>query len=105
MKLYISSHGIGEIIEVPEHVVEKRNYYRKKFLDWLYDPKVKHKYRIEVYEASGKKFVGVRYDAEAFVEWLNKKVLRNTKSAKIVETDLEADIEAWEATGLPYIFF
>lgn len=105
MKLYISSHGLGEVIDVPAHVVEKRNDYRKRFLDWLYNPKVKHKYRVDSVDATGKKFIGLCYGAEAFVEWLNKKVLRNGKSAKVLETDLDTGPEAWEAAGLPYIFF
>ena len=106
MKLYVEVDGTAEVIEVPEHIVVKRDYYKNKFLDWLYNPSIKHKYRVTDYDASGKKFVGMCYGTEAFVEWLNKKVLQKTgEKAAIIETDLVANVECWEENGIPYIFF
>ena len=106
MEMYIEFDLTAEIIDVPEHVIPKRGYYRNKFLDWLYNPRVKHKYRVTAYDASGKMFVGMQYSSEAFVEWLNRKVLRKTgEKATVVATDLEIDEEAWKAAGIPYIFF
>lgn len=106
MRLYVELDGTAEVIEAPEHVVAKRCYYRNKFLDWLYNPRVKHKYRVITYNARGELSVVMCYGAEAFVEWLNKKVLQKRgEKAEIVETDLEADMEGWKEAGIPYIFF
>ena len=82
-----------------------KDYYKSKFLDWLYNPRMKHKYRVEAYDATGKKIVGMCYGAEAFVEWLNKKILwKNGEEASVIATDLEIDEEAWRAADIPYIF-
>lgn len=106
MKLYIALDVTAEVVEVPDQVLVKIDFYKNKFLDWLYNPRVKHKYRVEAHDATGKKFVGMSYGAEAFVEWLNKKVLRGIdEKASVVATDLEIDEEAWIKAGIPYIFF
>ncbi len=104
--MYIEFDVIAEMIDVPEHVIQKKDYYRNKFLDWLYNPRVKHGYRVAAYDAAGKKFVGMCYGAEAFVQWLNEKVLRGTgETATLVATNLDIDEQAWKDAGIPYIFF
>ena len=57
-------------------------------------------------DASGKAFVGLCYDGNALVDWLNRKVLKATgEVAVMVEKDVEIDETLWKAEGIPYIFF
>lgn len=106
MKLYVEIDFYAQVIDVPSHIIEKREYYRNKFLDWIYNPKVKHLYREVSVDASGKFFVGMVYDGYAFVDWLNRKVLKETNEvAVMLEPEIEIDEQHWISEGIPYIFF
>ena len=106
MKLYIELDVYAQIIDVPAHIVEQKDYYRNKFLDWLYNPKVKHNYRVKAVDASGNSFVGLQYDGYAFVDWLNQKVLKRTgETAVMLDPDIEIDENKRSQDKLPYIFF
>lgn len=106
MKLYIEMDVYAQIIDVPAHIVERKDYYRNKFLDWIYNPKTKHNYRMETVDASGNVFVGLCYDGNAFVDWLNRKVLKlNGEVAVMLESDIEIDECFWKSEGMPFIFF
>ena len=106
MKLYVMLDFTAQLIDVPQHVIENKDFYRNKFLDWLYNQKIKHQYRTKALYASGHVFVGMCYDAGAFVEWLNKKVLsKSGDKATIIATNLDIDERAWKDAGIPFIFF
>ena len=106
MKLYVEIDFYAQVIDVPGHIMEKREYYRDKFLDWIYNPKVKHPYREVAVDASGKFFVAMVYDGQAFVDWLNRKVLKGTgETAMMLEPKIEIGDRPWVREGLPYIFF
>ncbi len=106
MKLYVEIDFYAQVIDVPAHIIEKREYYRNKFLDWIYNPKVKHPYREVAVDASGKFFVAMVYDGQAFVDWLNRKVLKGTDEAAVMlEPEIEIGDRPWVEEGLPYIFF
>ena len=72
IKLYIEMEVYTQIVDVPPRIIEKKDDYRNNFLDWLYNPKVKHNYRVKAEDASGNSFVGLQYDRYA----LNQKVLK-----------------------------
>lgn len=98
MKMMIEFDINADIIEVPESVVKDRERLRTRFLKWLYDKSVKHKYWVTF--SNGEK--GVCYRSDAFVEWLNKKVLKgDCVKAEIVAEEVDID----EYKHLPSIFF
>ena len=98
MQMLVEFDVSADIIEVPSFVVEKRKHYRKKFLDWLYNPAVKHSYWVK--SSSGWK--GVCFGTDAFVEWLNKKVLKHSDEKAVV---VQRDVSHENSNNLPSIFF
>ena len=98
MKMMIEFDINADIIEVPESVVKDRELLRRRFLKWLYDKNVRHKYWVT--SSGGEK--GVCYRSDAFVEWLSKKVLKgDLVKAEIVAEEVDID----EYKHLPSIFF
>ena len=67
MRLFVEFDVSADIIDVPRDVLDNREHLRQRFLKWLYDPNVKHKYWTTF---NGHR--GVCYRSDAFVEWLNK---------------------------------
>ena len=101
MKLLIEFDVYSDIVDVPEFVIKDIQKYRNKFLDWLYNPKIKHKYWRIGRDASGRRFKGVCYGSDAFIEWLNAKVLKDSEEkATLVESETEYD-----GNDYPKIFF
>ena len=100
MKLVIEFDCNADIIDVPLSVVEKKEHLKKRFLQWIYNKKNKHKYWISGYDTNGKKYQYLRYRSDAFVEWLNSKVLKNGEQAIILE-EYTSDY----SDDLPVIFF
>lgn len=106
MKLYLELDVYAQIIDVPPRIIEKKDYFRNKFLNWLYNPEVKHNYRVKAVDSSGNPFVGMQYDGYAFIDWLNRKVLKGTgETAVMLEPDIEIDEHRNHSEGLPCIFF
>ena len=101
MKMVIQFDIDADIIEVPEYVVNNRELMKRRFWKWLSDKSIKHKYWITVTDRSGKKYTALRYRSDAFVEWLNKKVLMDSdQKAYIVEEHI------WDyPEDMPSIFF
>lgn len=101
MKMVIQFDLDADIIEVPEFVVENRELMKRRFWKWLSNKSIKHKYWVTAIDGSGKEFTGLRYRGDAFVEWLNKKVL--------VQDDLKAYIVEKHVRDypkdMPSIFF
>ena len=92
MRCFVSNDGYADIIEIPEPVALKIKKYRKQFLEWLYDPSSKHSYRVRVPDGNGSWFYAVVHDTSAFVEWLNKRIIKNKyEPATIVAYNLDAD--------------
>ena len=102
MKMLVEFDVDADIIDVPQYVIDHRQHYRNQFLEWLYDPSVKHKYRRTWKCADGSKFVGMSYRSDAFVEWLNRKL----RKAGDCATVLEQNVSIAENHGIfPSVFF
>ena len=86
MQMLIEFDIDGDIIDVPQRVIEDRELLHRRFLKWLYDKSIKHKYWVKVRSETGT-FYAVQYRSDAFVEWLNKKVLKdcNEKATIVAE--------------------
>ena len=98
MQMFVEFDINADIIDVPQSVIDNREDLRSRFLKWLYDKSVKHKYWHTFKDGSR----GVMYRSDAFVEWLNKKVLSDSEQkAAIVEQHVSRDGEY----PLPSIFF
>lgn len=96
MKCIVKFDCYADIIEVPEFVAARIREYRNLFLDWLYDKSNDHKYWV------GEKD-GVCYDTDAFVEWLNEKVIaENCPPAAIIGEGFDVDTQP---EGMIEIFF
>jgi hypothetical protein len=92
MRCFVANDIYADILEIPDPVALKIRKYRKQFLQWLYDPKAKHPYRVKVPDGKGSWFYGVVHDTNAFVEWLNQRVIRSKyPPAVIVESGLSPD--------------
>ena len=86
MRMVIQFDLDADIIEVPEFIVENRELMKRRFWKWLSNKSIKHKYWVTAIDGSGKEFTGLRYRGDAFVEWLNKKVLdQEDQKAQMVE--------------------
>ncbi len=84
-----------DVLFLPEDDVNIFDLH-EQFCDWLYDKKSTHTYRVCLEDGS----IGYSYDANAFVEWLNKHLFVNRKKAVIVEKNVKSvDINR------PCIFF
>ena len=86
MKMMIIFDCDADVIDVPEFVVDNRETFRRQFLKWIYDKNSHHKYWEKVTDREGNQFVGLSYRSDAFVDWLNKKKLKNNaEKASIYE--------------------
>ena len=101
MKMIVEFDLDVDIIDVPQCVIDSKDRLRSRFLKWLYDESFHHKYWVDTKDASGRKIRGLRYRSDAFVEWLNKKVLSKTGEAAVV---LDTHV-AEHPENLPKIFF
>ncbi len=81
----------ADLIEVPEWVVRDRERLRQRFLKWLMGFEGSRRYR---------KGGCYCYRSDAFVEWLNRKVLQGEDRAQV----LEVGLRDWDR-DLPAIFF
>lgn len=104
--LMVVEFDVGaDIINVPQDVINNKDSYRSKFLKWLYSPENMHSkknpYRIKMTDSDGRTFYGMCYRSEAFVKWLNKKVLKNSSEKAEVVIEHTYDY----ADDLPKIFF
>ncbi|ADD03142.1 conserved hypothetical protein [Thermoanaerobacter italicus Ab9] len=97
MKVVIQFCIDADIIDCPEHVIDRLTYYQNEFIDWLFDKKNDHPYWVI---ENGKKILCC-YRSEAFVEWLNRFVLKDSPQKAAV---VEKEITTWDE-NLPLIFF
>lgn len=87
----------ADIIDCPEHILDKLPEYQNQFTDWLFDKNNDHPYWFYI---NGEK-MGCCYRSEAFVNWLNEFILKDSQyKAKI----LEKEINSWDGS-LPMILF
>ena len=98
MKMMIEFDVNADIIEVPKFIIDDRELYRSRFLRWLYDKSVQHKYWVTF--SNGTK--GVCFRSDALIEWLNKKVLKDHEEKAVLVAE-EVDIDLYR--NLPSIFF
>ena len=101
MKMVVEFDIGADIIDVPQPVIDNREHLRSRFLKWLFDKNTKHKYWVEMKDSTGTKLRGVCYRSNAFVEWLNKKVLPKTGEPAVV---LAENVFEYPE-DLPKIFF
>lgn len=103
MKVFIKFDCYADIVEVPEAITQSLSKYKRKFLNWMYDRKNDHGYWVKVSDGKGSWYYGVEYGSDAFVKWLNKRVIKDKyEKAVIVERDL--DIDDYDGI-MPSIFF
>ena len=98
MLLFVEFDVSADIIDVPQEVIDNREILRRRFLKWVYDMNVKHQYWHTFKDGSK----GVLYRSDAFVEWLNKKTLRDSEQKAIV---IEQYVSVENEQNLPSIFF
>ena len=98
MRIFVEFDVDADIIDVPQSVIDNADHLRSHFLKWLYDKNVRHKYWYTFKDGSK----GVMYRSDAFVEWLNKKVLKDHEEKAVLVAE-EVDIDLYR--NLPSIFF
>ena len=103
MKLLLIFDGYADVIDVPVFVVNNKGKMKKKFLNWLYNSKNNHKYWGTIRTPSGETFTGVCYGSEAFIEWLNSKVLLNNNGQ--IASLVESGLVDYQNLVYPSIFF
>ena len=103
MKLLIEFDIDADIVEVPQFVVDQREVFKSRFWKWISNKAIKHKYWVKMQDADGRRYYALQYRADAFVEWLNKKYIKNdSEKAYVVQTQVSIDDFHQE---LPSIFF
>ena len=83
MKMLVEFDVDADIVDVPKTVIDNREMMRRRFLKWVYK---NPKYRVKIVSGSGSVYYGVQYRSEAFVEWLNKKILTDEKASVIAQS-------------------
>lgn len=101
MKLVLVFDCDADLIDVPMFVIENKDLLQKRFTKWIYNKSIKHKYWVTVRDSKGKPYLGVKYRSDAFVEWLNKKVLLSDNSKAII---IEEHISEYPE-NLPVLLF
>lgn len=101
MKLVLQFDLDADIIDVPEYVVENKDLLRKQFIKWLYAKSNKHNYWVIFCDESGRKYRGIKYRSDAFLEWLNKKILAKESEQAILVAEHVYDYSG----DLPIIYF
>lgn len=84
MRCYIEFDCHADIIDVPSSVGLRIKKYRNQFLDWIYDKRNKHKYWEKCSDGKGGSIDVVYYDVDAFVEWLNNRIIKDKFEPAIV---------------------
>lgn len=103
MKCFVELDCYADIIEIPDPIAVKIKKYRNQFLDWIYDKGNDHGYWVKGVDGKGKSFCGIQFDTDAFVEWLNKYVIKNKyEPARIAERKL--DIHDYDGDMLKIFF-
>lgn len=91
MEMIVEFDISADLIRVPEWVVRDREVLRRRFFKWLYGEEGSRRYR---------KGGCWCYRSDAFVYWLNKKVLQDGERAEV----LQEQLRTWDRE-LPSIFF
>lgn len=87
MRMLVNFSINADIIDVPQSVIDNRKALQSCFFDWLYDTGNNHKYW-RMLDGT----MGVMYRSDAFVEWLNEFVLKDsTEKASILEQYVSRD--------------
>ena len=103
MRFFVAFDSYADIIDVPDIVGIRIKKYRNQFLDWIYNKKNNHGYWIKGDDGKGGWFYGVQFGSDAFVKWLNSKVIKSSDSqAVVVARDLDIDTYSGD---IPLIFF
>ena len=97
MRLFVEFDVSADVIDVPKFVIDNREHIRQRFLKWLYDPSVKHKYWTTF---NGHR--GVCYRSDAFVEWLNETVLKDSAQKAVI---VQQYVSVNNKQHLPSVFF
>lgn len=101
MKMVIEFDRDADIIEVPEYVVENRDILRSRFWKWISNKSIKHKYWTTFKDSYGREQQALRYRSDAFVEWLNKKILITSEDKAVIVEE-----HVWDyPKDMPSIFF
>lgn len=103
MQLLIAFDCDGDIIEVPQVVIDEREVLARRFWKWISNKSIKHQYWATFQDESGKQWTGLKYRGDAFVAWLNKKYLKSSNDKAYVLHD-HVDIDDYEHS-LPTIYF
>ncbi len=98
MKLLIEFDVDGDIIDVPQYIIDKKDLYRSRFYKWLSNESIRHSYWVTF--PNGMK--GLCFRSDALVEWINKKVLKNSDEKAVV---LQQHVAVDDHADLPSIFF
>ncbi len=101
MKLLVKFDIDGDILDVPQEVIDHRDSYRSRFSKWIHDPKVNHGYWREFQDKNGQKITGLCFRGDAFVRWLNRKLPKSGQQAVLLESRVDPD----RYQELPSIFF
>lgn len=98
MKLVLQFDIDADIIDVPQIVIDKKDMLYDQFFSWLYNKHNNHRYWVGIKE---KGQYGVRYRSDAFIEWLNKKVLKESKQKAEIFSEYVYDYP----DDLPVLYF
>ena len=101
MRLVLAFDCDADIVDVPQFVIDNKEFYRKHFIKWLYNKNTKHRYWVKVQDNKGNSYYGLQYRGDAFVQWLNRKILAQEGGMASV---LEEHICDYPNT-LPTLFF
>ena len=100
MLLVLTFEFDADIIDVPPGIIENKDELKDKFYDWLFDKNNHHKYWANEKGIHDGSQYGVVYRSDAFLEWLNTRVLLDCDRASLVKQK----IDDWDRT-LPFLWF
>ena len=98
MLLFVEFDINADIIDVPQEIIDNRDILRRRFLNWIYNKNVKHSYWHTF--PGGER--GLIYRSDAFVEFLNRKVLKDSPQKAVI---VQQEIPLEQKQDLPSVFF
>jgi len=98
MKLLVVFDVGADVIDVPQFVIDQKEQYASHFYKWLSNKSVRHSYWVTFDDGTK----GLCFRADALVEWLNKKVMRDSNEKAVI---IQQCVAIEDYSHLPSIFF
>ena len=89
MRMVLTFEFDSDIIDGPQRVIEERERLKDAFYDWLYDRSNHHRFWANEKGVNDGSQYSVVYRSDAFLEWLNARVLGEKEKASLIASEVD----------------